>query len=237
MAVVSGIPLSFFWNKINYAKILGENNFGKAVDELALGTFREFEAIPLIKDPFTENMLTFVNTHLEPGDGLLIDFFGWDKTYYIALRASNRSLIVSGAKHGDVETGLLENYLNNHSTGFIIFSRLGKLHETALFYDSLLEFKNVKTPLVINEVFAVRGKKIFSYRTVLPEYAEKIKQQNGQLTTIFSTERDIEFFEETIISDASWYAGIQRTAFWKREPLDSVLRKNAEYMIFTERKE
>lgn len=236
VAVATLAPLSFFWAKVPYTKMLGENNFGRAVDELALASFREFEAIPLLLDDNTEKVLAVINTNLEDGDGLLLDFFGWDNTYYIGLRANTgeRVFTAAGAKHAENEYGLFNRYLNDHPKGVVVFSQFGKLYADATIRDSLVEFKNIEHPILIQKLGTVPGVKLFSYKVTTPEQAEAIKAQIPEPQPLFSEERDVAFFEVVIKNDVSWYRKIQRTAFWKGQPVDSILKENAEYMVWME---
>lgn len=234
VALATTIPLSFFWEKVPFTKILGENNFGKALDELALGTFREFEAVPLLKDRDTEQLMEAINAYSVEGEGLVLDFFGWDRTYYVSLRAMNRAFLASGAKHGENEYHLLAQHLADHPKGLIVLNRVGKLYAETTFRDSLLEFANVPHPLVVNEVRSIRGVKLFTYHSATQQYADSIKAQITEPTLIFSNDKDVAFFETLIRNDAGWYRNVERTSFWKGEPLDSTLRDNAEYMVWVE---
>lgn len=235
IAVVTLAPLSFFWAKIPYTVVLGENNFGKAVDELALASFREFEAIPLLQDENTEMLLAVINSNSKLDEGLLLDFFGWDKTYYLGLRAKNRAFTAAGAKHGENEYDLLNRYLAERPEGLVLFSQFGKLHGDATFRDSLVEINNIEHPLIIKELTTGPGVKLLRYKVVSADYAQNIKNQIPEPTGgLFSTERDIAFFEVLIKNDDSWFRGVKRGAFWKGQSLDSALRENAEYMVWIE---
>ena len=231
LALVTTIPLSFFWEKVPYTKILGENNLGWALDDIALNTFREFEAVPLLKDKDTEKIVEVINVNSELGDGLVLDFIGWDRTYYTALRAMNRCFITSGSKHGENDYELLTKYIANHRSGLILLSRIGKLNTDATFRGSLLELKDVSYPLIVNEVIEINGVKLFSYEVTSNQYADSVKKQIIEPTPIFPTERDINFFKLSIKNDTYWYRSIQRSAFWKGNSLDEELTENAKYMV------
>ncbi len=97
LGLISVIPMTFLWNKVHYTKRLGEGVLGQAMEELAMGYYRELQIIPRIEGTDTEDLLRAINGAGVPGDGLMLDFFGWDRSYYVALHALPNTIVMYGA--------------------------------------------------------------------------------------------------------------------------------------------
>jgi len=76
-----------------------------------------------------------VNRSLQgPTDGLILDFFGWAETYYVALAARvhpDRIHIVSGARNEGVDRRALDELLRKYPTGVIVLNGNQRLGEGA----------------------------------------------------------------------------------------------------------
>lgn len=232
IAVATTIPLSFCWWLFPYEIALRWTNLGKAIDQMAVGTFNEFEAIPLLKDKPTEALLDTINAHSQEGEGLVLDFFGWDRTYYTTLHAPNHTFITEGAKHADNKYSDLDEYLSKHPKGLIVFNRVGRLYKEAVFRGSLVQINSVFHGLIVKEVYAPYSwLKLFSYTTVTQWEADSMKANLGEQTWVFPREEDAEYYKVLMQNDAAWYRSVKRMAIWKRQTIEESLDINANYVI------
>ncbi len=229
MATVTVIPLAFFWNMAEYTRLLGDNALGKAMDELVMGHYREMQVVPRIYGPETEQLLTSINTHGSPGDGLIVDFFGWDKSYYIALHALPHTILVGGAKHEFYRPEVVSEFLSDHPHGQIVFSRTGMLDSKTHLQDSILMFEDVGYRMAITNVEVYRGLRKVNYQ-ILPD-ADTLQFTAAAGRAFFAETPDAEFYDSRIRSEDAWYSSVRRQAFWKFEPVDSAVKRNVEYML------
>ncbi len=232
VAIATAIPLSFCWWLFPYEIALRWTNLGKAVDQMAVGTFQEFEAIPLLRDKPTEILLETINGHSVEGNGLVLDFFGWDRTYYTTLHVKNRVYITEGAKHGRTKHDDLDEYLDRHPKGLIVFNRVGRLYGEATFYDSLVQIKSINHALIVKEVYApYNWLKLFEYEAVNQWELDSMKAHIGEQTFVFPSEEDREYYKVLMQNDAAWYRSVKRMAIWKRQTIEESLDINADYVI------
>ena len=231
LAVISLAPMSFKWGWVNYKEYLGKGTLGEAFNQMNAENSHEFEAIPFLYNADTDSLVGAIRVNSMPNDGFVLDFFGWDRTYYTSLRAKMRGIIVDGSKHGNVDYDDLNKYLTTHPTGLIVLSRLGKLLDGAEYRDSLFYFQNMATPLNLTQLYATSGELLFRYKTLENYDSNKFVEKQAARDKLFGTERDAAFFEVVIKADMNWYRRLQREGYWKGDPIDTTLAQNARYMV------
>ena len=234
IAVTTLMPLSFFWGLPKYQEWFGDGNLAKAMENLALSSAREVESIPLLRNADTEYLVTAINANAQEKSGLILDFIGWDQTYYTALRAPVRSYITDGAKHGEVDYELLNKYLNRNPNGLMVLGRFGRLNQSVENYGSIVGWKPINKWLNVQPVLETKGEKLFTYQVLDSSDSSLAAIEHSVSQPLFSQERDAAFFEQLIRSDLSWFNKIKRSSFWDGEPIDSTLAKNARYMVWLE---
>jgi hypothetical protein len=231
LAAVSLVPMSFKWGWIDYKKTVGKGNLGEALNRMNAENSHEFEAIPLLYDATTDSLAAAIRSNSKPEDGFVLDFIGWDKTYYTSLRANKRGIIVDGYKNGEVDREDLNQYLINHSSGLIVLSRLGKLLDGAEYRDSLFFLQNNKQPFVLTQLFATPSEKLFQYQRIENYDSNSFAESEPARDKLFGTKRDAAFYEVVIKADMNWYRRLQREGYWKGDPIDTTLAQNARYMV------
>lgn len=220
------VPMSFWWMYPQYTNIFGEGNLGKALEEFSITSAREMEGIPLLRSKETEQLNDRVNEICAEDDGFVLDFVGWDRTFYLSLNAPVRSYITDGAKHGATSFKLLEEYLANNPNGLILLSRVGRLNQDVVMYDSILGWPAADLWLKVEEDMATTGEKLLRYEAVQFAPTDSMAQ-----THLFPLEKDVDYFKTAIEADQRWYNQIKKGAYWEGVPLDSAVAKNARYMV------
>jgi hypothetical protein len=232
LAAITLIPLAFFWNLVDHTRAFGDNAFGRAMDQLVLAHYREMQVIPRIPGDETEQLLSSINAWGRPGEGLVLDFHGWDRSYYIALHALPHTMIIGGAKHQEFKAEELREFLEEHLHGQLVFSRTGMLNAHALRQGDILGFEGVDMALAISEVEEFRGLRRMNYNVLPPGQEVTFAMDEG--ARIFPESPDAEFFDARIRSDEAWFSMVRRKAFWKGMPLENEIRNNVDYMLSLE---
>lgn len=230
IGVFSLIPFSFVWGALPYKKVLGDNDVGRAIDGMAMSSFWQAEAIPMIRDPRTEELLNWFEENARPNDGLILDFFGWDNTNYIALHFKGRAYALSGAKHQEVDEKKLKNYLSEHSHGYLVLDYFGKLGEIAEKSDSLLIFREMNMALEVEESKVLKGRRVYKYRRGGKAADATLEKAPAERSNVFNKDKDIEHYELLIRKNKKWFYDVRRQAIWNMEPVDSVIHDNAVYL-------
>ncbi len=233
-AFVSVIPLTFFWNKVDYTKTFGEGHFGKAMDDLVMTYYRELEVIPHLPGTETDELLTLINAQSGTGGGLVLDFHGWDRTYYLLLHAHANTVVVGGAKYEAYNPAELAELFQAHPHGQIVFSRTGMLKDHVLLRGKLMELEDIATPLIVDAPEVLRGLRLFNYKLAQDDAPELVAAQGLEPVRVFPEGKDGEFFDQQIRTDEKWYARIKRQAYLESQPVDTILKGHVNYLIAME---
>ena len=236
LAVVSLIPMSFYWGWIDYTSYFGKGTFGQALNRMNAEQSHEFEAIPTLTDTKADSLIDCILANSKPKDGLVLDFFGWEKTYYTALNVNTRGIVVGGMKNSTLGHQLIYQHLTNHPSGLIVLSRRGKLLKEAVFRDSLFYIKHIDKPILLTELYSTQGEKLFRYDVLEQVDSHRFVQSQPAIVSLFGTKKDIAYYEVAIRSNLNWYRRLQREGYWKGESIDTTLAKNARYMVLMESK-
>lgn len=231
LAVVTAIPLSFTWVYWQHTKYLGQTNLAYALDELTIGMSHEIEAIPLLRSKVTEELVDEIRKNAVPGQGLILDFMGWDKTCYTAIRSEIHSYQTNGAKHGEADFEYLNDYLDKHPKGQIVFHQLGKLNGLTTVHDSIFGWEELNRWFVAEQVWTASGLRLFNYQEISTDKAEEIRGNEPVRIAFFDTTKNAQYFEQKILFDKSWHTKVRRRSFWDGETMETTMKKNTDYML------
>ncbi len=232
IAVLSLVPLSFAWSFINYKSILGDNPVGNAVDRMALRTFEQVEAIPMIRDQRTIELLEWLKEHAGPADGLILDHMGWHNSTYLSFHYRNPAHLVPRAQHQNIDKSELTAYIQRDPKGFLVLSSTGKLGRIARMKDHSLTFTDLDLLLKVEKKVQYKGWRVFRYEWKGKRNAGAVREESGW-SPVFGQEKDLTRIELEIRQNRKWYNKIRRSAFWKGKPVDSLVLENARYFMKT----
>lgn len=234
--LVSVIPMTLLWDKVDHTKRFGEGLFGPAMDELVLAYYREMEVVPRLPDPETDELLAMINAagKARPGSGLIVDFHGWDKTYYLLLHAQANTIVVGGAKHEAYPLQEVKGITRDHAHGMIVLSRTGMLNGHLRLRGNTIEMEGAHAPLVIEDMDTLRGLRLYSYRVAKEDDPEVVAAADEEPHAVFPPGKDAEYFDQQIRSDERWFNMVKRQAYWERRPLEEVLRGHVDYLVAME---
>jgi 4-amino-4-deoxy-L-arabinose transferase-like glycosyltransferase len=208
--IILMIPLSFLWNRINEV------------------------AIPLIKDDSVEAITYGIRYQLDNKKGLVLDFIGWDKSYYIALTTGatyKNTFLVDGTAHGIIYTDVLSNFFNQYPEGIIMIKANSKLDAICHSTGSLLEIEKIPNPLYLEKFLDFGYVKVFKYYLKSKEWAEKYKAANYNSIGITNSVKDIAFYKNVIKSDINWLNAVETKAKKRNISLDEMINLDAQWMV------
>lgn len=231
LGVLLTIPAAFLFGKVDFMKLMGDRASSRAMEGLVLGHYREMQVVPRLYGSDTEELLANINSRAHPGDGVILDFHSWDRSYYILLHAQANTMVVGGAKHDGFKIEEARLLLAEHPQGLIVFSRTGLLRDLAEMRGQVLRIKGLHTPLAVEAPAILRGSRMYSYRVLAPDDPLVVASDTLPPSIIIPLEKDLEYYEHLIRGDEAWLASVRRQAFWKGESVDLALRRNADYMI------
>lgn len=228
---LSVIPMTFLWNKIDHARL-----YSLTMDELAMAYYRELEIIPRLPGPETDLLLEKINAtgKAHVGGGLIVDFHGWDRTYYLLLHAHANTIVVGGAKHETYPLEEVQDLMRYHAHGQIVLSRTGMLNDHVQLRGRVMTLEGSDTPLVIEDQHTLRGLRLFVYRVATADDPVVLAAAEEEAHRVFPAAKDAEYFDQQVRSDERWFNTIKRQAFQERRPLEEVLRGHVDYLVAME---
>lgn len=133
IGILSLIPLSFVWGKIDFAQVFSEGSSTHyALDHFHSISKQGLSAVPRLKNQSiaaVENELTDV---LKEKDGLIVDFIDWESSYYLALQSGipkKRLFLVNGAKNAELDLYNLKNTIEKSKHGLFIVNKDSELSQ------------------------------------------------------------------------------------------------------------
>lgn len=225
------IPLSFYWQKIPFNKL---SKISYTLSYVLENSIKDDEAIPLINDESTEAISSSINYQLTEKKGLVLDFVGWDKTYYIALnsRASYKNIfLIEGTLNGKVYVDVLNNFIKEHPEGLIMIKAYSELDNICHSVGSLMEIENIPVGFYLEKCLDINNIKLFRYYTKSKEWSAKYKSENAIAEGITKTTKNIEFYENAIRSDLPWLKDVEAKAKTRNLSIDEMISIDAQWMV------
>ncbi|MBL7951425.1 MAG: glycosyltransferase family 39 protein [Flavobacteriales bacterium] len=222
------LPFTRLWNKVPYLEVTSNESVpGQAFEDLTLAYYREMEIVPRLPDEDTEVLLKEIDRNVQGGEGLLVDFIGWDRSYYLSLHAKANTKVVGGAKHEEYDAAGLATFFQEFPRGFMVLSRSGKLKDRIQTDSVNWYIEGVPVVISAQLMRSSHGNFLYSYSVTGGSSAIP----SATLSHIFPEKPDALFFEDLIRKDEAWFNKIRRHAFLKHQTLEEAMRDNVNYML------
>lgn len=134
---------------------------------------RDINAIPRLKDQGMVDLVNLINSKTtDPQhEGLVLDFIGWQNTYYLSLKSDilpENIFRVNGATNGKVYFQFLKKVFVDNDAGFLL-KRQNKKSKLDQYLDqvndSTIIIEKAKLELHLKEVYADKKVRLYRYRT------------------------------------------------------------------------
>lgn len=222
------IPSSFLFDQIPWYKILGKGgSLSTIVDELFLNTYAETKPVPRLRDTHFSPLVDKSNQSLKENDGLLVDFIGWQNTYYFSLHSLKTPFIVEG--WGDIKFNQINDYLKTHTSGLFLLNYFGALTPFISGSGDTIIIQNTSTPLILSLIQKQDANLLFRYEVVPLNNLSNLQKQETK--HILSIKKDVEYYKMMIRRDHRWVEQIRRQAKDEHKSLNEMIRLNADYML------
>ncbi len=122
--------------------------------------------LPRLSDQTGEKVSEIVNRSLGPGGGLVVDFWDWENTYYVALETKlglNDLFVQEGDALDTLRENAIDSIIVRHKHGVILLVRNSKLWHNTEIKDNTLRFKFSSQILNTRTIFNNNEIKVWSY--------------------------------------------------------------------------
>lgn len=133
---------------------------------------RDMLSIPRLKDQGMVDLVELINSKTEDpqNEGLVLDFIGWQNTYYLSLKSDivpENIFRVNGAVHGKVYFKFLKRVFVNNDEGFLLKrkNKKSKLDEFLVqLNDSVIAIEKTTMQLHLKEIYTDDKVKLYRYK-------------------------------------------------------------------------
>ena len=122
--------------------------------------------LPRLKDQSGDKVSKLIENKIEKNSALIVDFWNWENTYYIAHRSKlplNNIAIIFGTKNSDIQKERIQHLLNDHPGGVILLKKNSPLFNDAIIKGDQLRFKWYDGSLEFSELFQNNEVFVYSY--------------------------------------------------------------------------
>lgn len=238
LVLIAGIiPWSYYWHYLPYSKVFFFSERLKNTTCLIIAdSWGQTGAIPEIKNKNVFTIRDKANEIIDENDGWIVDFDGWENTYYLAQSVNaryNKIYIQEGAKNSVVDAGKLIGFLKTNPKGLIMLKDFGMLESSFSIYGRLMQI-NDSTGIELKKIEYYGHLRLFHYRFVEEyKFAELKKRYEGK-KCLYEKVKDIEFFEERIRRDKIWLSSVIQKSNENKISIEEMIKRDAEYMVMME---
>ena len=224
------IPLSFCWNKIPYYKLY--KNF-PSLSYVLEQNVKFDEAIPLINDKAIDAISCGVNYLLNDKKGLVLDFIGCEKTYYIALntRSFYKNIYLFYENPGEkINVNNLNIFFEKYQEGLIMIKAYSQLDNICHSIGSIMEIENSPYQIYLEKCIDISNIKLFKYYVKTNEWANNYKLKNQNAKGITFTEKNKEYYSNEMRC-GNWLIDEERKAKDRNLTIDEMIYIDAQWMV------
>jgi hypothetical protein len=230
--LLAQLPLSTIWMRVPFEYIAGSGNkVNQALKEIRLNSLSEFECIPRLQNQETIKINNDITSRIQKGEGLVLDFTGWENTYFLAIESNvkrNNIYIVDTELSSDKYVDDIRDFILKHPNGLIqlnCFSVFSSVWVNKGVY--LILNSDLPIHIELKKISRTVSSGLFRYKLI----DSLINQDVGNDLIQCPKENSIEWFISRIYADKNWYNSIKASALRNGETIEEAIQKNAEWMF------
>ncbi|MBC7382878.1 MAG: glycosyltransferase family 39 protein [Bacteroidia bacterium] len=231
------LPFSFVWEKVPVARLFfWQPRIKNAIQLNIYSSYEQTRAIPLLTDATTLSDLKAVNDNLKAGDGLIIDFIDWERSYFIAEGAKipfNHLFIQLGAAHSKLSFKSIEQIAKNNPNGILILKDFSNLSLSTRLSANKLSIDSIPGLFLLTPVRTNKLIRIFRYHYLPQLNFTKLNEEHQE--PLYLQVKGVQYFEDCIRKDVNWFINVVQQAHENKISVDSCITLNAMYMIEQEK--
>lgn len=206
LVLVTILPLSYYWMTVQYNEWFEKDSLAEKVAmNYRLKSVGIIEAVPRLSDEVVVDFSERVNKELKPHSGLILDFWSWESSYFMALHSNlhPQNIHQVGGNPNSKELVIyVKKVVDKCPTGVIVLKCNSKFRELFEIKGDILRFKTrgglflKLTPLIDNgHLYA------FKYRKV----EDKARSTHGVNINLCPKENSRAFFKMRIKDNLKLY--------------------------------
>jgi hypothetical protein len=226
----TNVPFSFLINRPDYFKWMPGESLSQAIKEIQLDTGNDMEAIPYFKNKQVYRMQNEMEKNITQNNGLLLDFVGWDNTFYWALHSNlhpRQIFMHSGAKNAAFDTSGLASVITNYPNGLLLIGCVTNHPDYYIMGNKSLAIPALNnTILYTNAIYCTEGWTLYTYST-------DVSNLNSQKKSACSCPKQgsKEHIILEIKQNTRWYNDVVRKSRNNKVSIEEMLQLDAQYIL------
>jgi Ca2+/Na+ antiporter len=226
MIAVLLIPFSFSWYRVPFNKMaLGNSKCSRVISRMIANTYHELFALPQVQYPVLVDIGRKIKNELKPEEGLFVDFWEWNASYYILQQSPENSHSYCGydAFPHNGDQGRMVTFFSQYTTGMIMLSDYSTLSKEIKIHGTLLEFDSMPGGLMLKPLFNDGHFRLFKYTYLSAEETAVREKEYEFKTPLYEQKKDIEYYKYCISNNTEWMADLLRNINMNPIGLDEAL--------------
>jgi hypothetical protein len=228
--LITSIPFSFLINRPDYFNYMPSDTISMAIKEIQLDTGNDMEALPYLQNKEVYAMQLEIEKNITQNSGFLLDFIGWDITFYWALHAGlhpRQIFMHSGAKNATFDTSGLHHVISNYPKGILIIGCVTNHQDYYVTSKNSLSIPALNnTVLHTKQLYCTEGWTLYAYSTDF----SAIDMQNNT-ACICPESGSKEHIVLKIKQNTRWYNDVVRKSRKNKVSIDEMLQLDAQYIL------
>ncbi len=227
LIIVTAIPLSFYLHFLPFEKLfffapITEN----AIAQILNSNYLQTEAVPHLYDTNAHEINTILKSELKQTDGLILDFCGWETSFFLALDADlpfNQILLMEGAKNGKNTTEQLFEFIHQFPEGIILIQNESRIEALVNISGNCLQSLDSLKQVFIKKLFNGDGRYLLRYSSN--------KTCNWHAANEYEVVKNLDFYRMKIKNDKIWLKNVWKKAKRNYITLEESINRDAQWML------
>jgi hypothetical protein len=232
LVIASILPLSYFWITVQYQDWFPKDTLPqKVMLAYRSNTLLSCNALPRLEDQGIARMSNEINKNLSPDDGLILDFWSWQSSYYFALYSNldpSQIYQVNGATNAPEYVIFVKELLEKCPKGVIVLKCNSKFRDLYDIDGDLVVFKTIDEHTIRLTPISDNGH-LYVYKYDLVEVGATTDTSKGiELCPIpFSRNH----FRNSVKDNLAWYQECVLKSHDEGTPIDQIIEGMVDWVI------
>jgi hypothetical protein len=214
------IPWSFSWQRAPLNILAVGNPLGyNMIAQIVVTTYREMFAVPQIKQTELVNITQKIKKDMKPGEGLFIDFWEWNGSYYITQQSPPGAHLFCSyyANPHNGDNGRMEAFFRDNPKGQIMLSDYSSISREIKLHGSLMQFDSMPGALMLTQENSKSHFRLFRYNYLTADQTKVQLQTDSVAPPLYIQEKDLSYYEYCVMNNQEMMETI-----WKKNGMKNM---------------
>lgn len=227
LIIVIAIPLSFYLHFLPFEKLFFfVPKTEEAIAQILKSNYLQTEAVPHLYDNNAHQINTILKSELKQTDGLILDFCGWEVSFFLGLEADvpfNQILLMEGAKNGINTADEIFEFIQEYPDGIILIQNESRIDGLVQIEGNCLQSLDKSHTIFVQQLFKGDGRYLLRYSSNTA--------CNAEVESEYEIEKNLDFYRMKIKNDKIWLKDVWQKAKRSNISLDEAITRDAKWIL------